>query len=300
MTATDLDPTRVDRYPSRHGGSASRIDRPDPTVWGDGRGDALTAEQVAAFDRDGYLHLTGVLSADEVAELYAEVDRLAADPEVRAAERTIVEPDADEVRSVFEIHHDGPLGRLANDLRLVGVARQLLGSDVYIHQSRVNLKPGFRGREFAWHSDFETWHTEDGMPRPRAVSASVALTDNVHTNGPLMVIAGSHRTFVACPGETPPDHHRASLRRQEVGVPDDGSLAALAAEGEIRDVVGPAGSVTFFDCNLMHGSNGNITPMERRNAFLVFNSVENAVEEPFAAPAPRPAHIASRSFEPVG
>ena len=85
-----------------------------------------------------------------------------------------------------------------------------------------------------------------------------------------------------------------------MGVPDDESLAALAAEGEIRDVVGPAGSVTFFDCNLMHGSNGNITPMERRNAFLVFNSVENAVEEPFAAPAPRPSHIASRSFEPVG
>lgn len=27
-------------------------------------------------------------------------------------------------------------------------------------------------------SDFETWHAEDGMPVPRAVSLSIALTDN--------------------------------------------------------------------------------------------------------------------------
>jgi hypothetical protein len=47
---------------------------------------------------------------------------------------------------------------------VVGPARQLLGSDVYVHQSRVNFKPGFNGQDFYWHSDFETWHAEDGMP----------------------------------------------------------------------------------------------------------------------------------------
>jgi ectoine hydroxylase len=62
---------------------------------------------------------------------------------------------------------------------------------------------------------------------------------------------------------------------------------------------GPAGSATFFDCNMMHGSNGNITPSPRVNLFLVYNSVDNALVEPFAAPAPRPTFIASRTFEPV-
>jgi ectoine hydroxylase len=49
----------------------------------------------------------------------------------------------------------------------------------------------------------------------------------------------------------------------------------------------------------MHGSNGNITPWPRSNLFLVYNSVENALEAPFSGQAPRPPHIASRHFEPL-
>ena len=290
---------RDDRYPSRLGARSGLQERRDPVLWGDGAAGPLRAEQLEGYERDGYLQIPNLLNADEVAALDAEIGRLVDDPVVRDAPETIIEKGSDEVRSIFEVHNDRPFDALVQDPRLAGVARQLLGSDVYIHQSRINLKPGFRGREFYWHSDFETWHTEDGMPSMRAVSCSVSLTHNTHVNGPLMVIAGSHHSYVSCAGETPPDHHLASLRQQEIGVPDDEHLRALADQGEIRDLVGPAGSVTFFECNLMHGSNGNITPHPRRNVFFVFNSMENTLEEPFAAPAPRPTHIASRRFEPL-
>ncbi len=43
--------------------------------------------------------------------------------------------------------------------------------------------PGFTGSGFYWHSDFETWHAEDGMPSMRAVSCSIALTENFAYNG---------------------------------------------------------------------------------------------------------------------
>src|SRR3546814_20428019 len=115
----------------------------------------------------------------------------------------------------------------SSDLRLAGVARQLLGDEVYISQSRLNYKPGFRAKEFYWHSDFETWHVEDGMPRMRALSISVTLTDNLETNGPLMVMPGPHRTFVACVGAPPADHYKSSLKRQHYVVPDDKSLTRL-------------------------------------------------------------------------
>jgi ectoine hydroxylase len=49
----------------------------------------------------------------------------------------------------------------------------------------------------------------------------------------------------------------------------------------------------------MHGSNGNITPFPRSNVFVVFNSVDNVLEDPYAAPAPRPSHIAARDFTPL-
>jgi ectoine hydroxylase len=55
----------------------------------------------------------------------------------------------------------------------------------------------------------------------------------------------------------------------------------------------------FFDSNCMHGSANNITPYSRSNIFIVFNSVHNALVEPFAAPAPRPAYIAARDFTPL-
>ncbi|MFB2351798.1 phytanoyl-CoA dioxygenase family protein, partial [Priestia megaterium] len=76
------------------------------------------------------------------------------------------------------------LGRLAADERLVAIANHILGDEVYLHQTRLNYKPGFDGKEFYWHSDFETWHTEDGMPRMRAISMSVQLVDNFAFNGP--------------------------------------------------------------------------------------------------------------------
>jgi ectoine hydroxylase len=169
-----------------------------------------------------------------------------------------------------------------------------------VHQSRVNRKPGFVGREFSWHSDFETWHAEDGMPAARAVSVSVALTPNFTTNGSLMLIPGSHRTFVPTCGETPPDHFRSSLRRQEIGVPDEASLAELVdAAGTIATATGPAGSAVVFDCNVMHGSSNNITPYPRCNLFVVYNSVDNVLQEPYAAASRRPEFIASRDFAPI-
>src|SRR5690625_6354074 len=92
------------------------------------------------------------------------------------------------------------------DPRLVNVARQILGSEVYVHQSRVNYKPGFDGDEFYWHSDFETWQVEDGILEMRALSCSVLVPENDACNGPLMLIPGSHRTIFVCPGDTPGKH----------------------------------------------------------------------------------------------
>ncbi len=137
------------------------------------------------------------------------------------------------------------------------------------------------------------------MPAPRAVSLSIALTNNYPINGSLMVMPGSHRTFVPCTGSTPAEHYRESLQEQEIGVPTHADIDALANRYGITQFTGRAGSALLFDSNIMHGSANNITPFPRSNIFLVFNSVENTLVEPFAAPAPRPTYIASRDFTPV-
>jgi len=137
------------------------------------------------------------------------------------------------------------------------------------------------------------------MPLPRAVSMSIALTENHPYNGGLMVMPGSHRTFVPCVGETPEDHYKASLIEQEIGVPSRDHLGRLAATHGIDQFTGPAGSALLFDANLMHGSGDNITPFPRSNIFVVFNSVENTLVEPYAAACRRPEFVAARDFAPL-
>ncbi len=285
-----------DFYPSRRAIEAEMRPRLDPVVHSDWTDDApITARQAAAFDRDGYMLLENIFSDEEVAFLQRAAGGLLADPEALDSDTIVTEPQSDEIRSIFEIHRQSPvMARLASDARLAGVARFLLGDEVYIHPSRLNYQPGFKGREFYWHSDFETWHVEDGMPRMRALSMSVLLAENTPNNGPLMVIPGSHRIYLTCVGETPDNHYLSSLKRQEYGVPDEDSLAELAHAHGIVAPTGKPGTVILFDCNLMHGSNGNITPFPRANAFLVYNAVSNRLQKPFGVDKPRPWFLADR------
>ncbi|NBM18090.1 ectoine hydroxylase [Streptomyces sp. GC420] len=297
---TTLHEQTVDLYPTR-GRTEGTVPRQDPVVWSapDAPGPFGPAE-LLGFERDGFATVDALLTPDEVGLYRAELDRLIADPAVRADERSVVEPKSRDVRSVFEVHRiSGLFADLVRDERVVGRARQILGSEVYVHQSRINVKPGFGASGFYWHSDFETWHAEDGLPRMRAVSVSVALTDNHETNGGLMIMPGSHRTFLGCAGGTPEDNYRQSLRMQEAGTPSHDAVREFARPNGIRLFTGPAGSATWFDCNCMHGSGDNITPYPRSNVFIVFNSVENTAVEPFAAPGRRPEFIGARDFTPV-
>jgi ectoine hydroxylase len=298
---TDTVERTHDLYPTRLGTPAAPSDRQDPVVWGSAEDGPMDAATLQGYDEKGYLSIESLVTPDEVEAFRAELRRLSEDPTVRADERTIVERESQEVRSVFEVHKVSDVfAKIANDPRVVGRARQLLGSDVYIHQSRVNFKPGFEGKEFGWHSDFETWHAEDGMPRMRAVSISISLTDNYSFNGPLMIMPGTHKTFVSCVGETPDDNYKSSLVQQKAGTPDRETLTKMADEHGIDVLEGKAGGATMFDSNCMHASNGNVTPFARSNVFIVYNSVENACGEPFAAKRPRPEFIGARDFTPVG
>ena len=286
----------TDLYPSRHAAEPQLLPRHDPVVHGAWSPSApLSKAQAEAFDRDGYLVLEDIFSAEEVAFLQKQAGKLLADPAALDADTVITEPQGNEVRSIFEIHTQSEaMARLAADERLANVALFLLDDEVYLHQTRLNYKPGFQGKEFYWHSDFETWHVEDGMPRMRALSMSILLADNTPHNGPLMLIPGSHREYLTCVGITPDNHYKTSLKKQEYGVPDEDSLAQLADVNGIVAPTGKAGTVVIFDCNVMHGSNSNISPFPRANAFLVYNAVSNALRAPFGPVTPRPDFIAAR------
>ncbi len=299
--AYDVQAQPQDRYPTRQDDRTTVLGRPDPVVHGTPESGPMDAATLRHYDEKGYLSIDRLITDEELTAFREELARLSKDPQVRADEATIVESASDEVRSIFDIHRTNEVfSRIANDPRIVRRAEQLLGSSVYIHQSRINYKPGFVGKDFWWHSDFETWHAEDGMPAPRAVSISISLTDNHSFNGPLMIMPGSHREYISCAGGTPEDNYRKSLVMQGAGTPDKDTLTRFADDYGIDVLEGPAGGAVMFDSNCMHASNGNVTPYSRSNVFIVYNSVENTTLAPYAAPAPRPEFAGSTDFTPAG
>lgn len=291
----------IDPYPSRRGSEAQVFSRLDPVVyspeekWPQGHG-LLSEHDIRFFEKNGFIQLESLLAADEVKLLAGEADRLRYDSLLARREEAILEPSSKEVRSIFDAHRfSADFHALLRDPRITDIVSYLLADELYLHQARLNYKPGFHGKEFYWHSDFETWHVEDGMPSMRAISVSIALTDNYTCNGPVMVIPGSHRNFLSCSGLTPEENYKSSLRQQRYGVPDEETIKSLVDANGIAEIVGKAGSVLFFDSNLLHGSASNITPYSRTNLFFVYNAVSNRLREPFSLQAARPEYIAHRT-----
>jgi ectoine hydroxylase len=296
QASADLVASETDSYSSRNGQNAKLISRQDPIVYASKeQPPPVDRPLINTYNEQGFVVLDNVFTPDEVSTFKQELERLRTDPKIQQSGEVIIEQNSNDLRSIFCVHENSPSFKaLAADERLAGLARYLLDDKVYIHQSRVNYKPGFRGKDFYWHSDFETWHVEDGMPRMRALSMSITLTENFDNNGPLMLIPGSHKQYVVCEGETPENHHLASLKKQEHGVPSDACLKMLVAKGGIVSATGKPGSVIVFDCNLMHGSNSNITPFPRSNVFFVYNALSNKVVDQFCSQALRPEHICTR------
>lgn len=295
----------TDLYSSRVGSQAKILMRQDEVIHkSSGLYDGpLNKDELIDYEANGYLLFKHFFSEDDVSVLKEELNHVMVSNRENSGDEVIREPESNEVRSVFEIHKNSEFfKRLSKNQKIVSIAQQLLGSQVYITQSRINFKPGFKGKEFYWHSDFETWHVEDGMPNMRAVSCSIVLTDNYEFNGPLMLIPGSHKWYVSCPGATPENNYKQSLKKQELGVPDQESLKWLVdqADGKIDRATGPAGSVLFFESNIMHGSAGNMSPLPRSNVFFVFNSIENQLTAPFSGGRPRPEFLANReNIKPI-
>ena len=293
----DLFPTRLER-------KLSMFERLDPVVHtpeerlGEG---PLSEDQVREFDERGFLFFDSFFNKAEMEKFIEELQEYEEDEDLKLSEGTILEPGKEEIRSIFGIHEISKrFDRLTRDPQLLKIVKQLLDSDVYIHQSRINYKPGFKGKGFNWHSDFETWHSEDGMPRMRCLSCSIVMTDNNEFNGPLMLIPGSHKYFIPCVGRTPEDNYKESLKMQDLGVPDGASLTRMMNENSIEAPKGPAGSLIIFECNTLHGSNANMSCWPRSNLFFVYNSVHNTLTEPFCGNKPRPEFLANRkSWDPL-
>jgi ectoine hydroxylase len=290
-----------DFYPSR-GEKETIINRVDKTVYSNLCVGEKSLDNIAIkeYEENGFILFPNVFTEDEITEMKKELEYMASNNDLSKNEEFIYGSDSDEIRTIFNQHLFSSLfDNISRDSRILDKVRQILGSDVYIHHSRINIKPAYKGKSFPWHSDFETWHTEDGLSRCRCLTAWVMLTDNTEFNGPLYLIPNSHQKYISCKGQTPKDNYKQSLKKQEYGVPSIKAIKELTKNNELVGAYGKAGTLVIHDGNIMHGSPDNISPSSRINTFFVYNSVENKPYKPFGAKSARASFLCLQDFTPL-
>jgi ectoine hydroxylase len=250
----------------------------------------LTPEQLAQFDREGYLFFPGLFSPKETQALLDAVPGLYA----RRDAFNVREKDSDAVRTNFAAHLvSEPFARLARHPRMVEPVVDLFGEDVYMHQFKINGKMAFEGDVWQWHQDYGTWLNDDMMPTERAMNVAIFLDDVNEYNGPLMFIPGSHRKGVV------DAKHDVTTTSYPLWTVDNELIARLVEraggkQGGIASPKGPAGSMILFHSCLVHASSSNLSPWNRVSVYLSLCAVSNHIRR-----FKRPEYIAHRDFTPI-
>ena len=245
----------------------------------------LTAEQLARFDRDGYLFFPSLFKPEEIKVLTDEVPSLYAQRRVE----NVREKTGDVVRTNFAAHlYSYPFAKLARHPRMVEPIRSLFGEDVYMHQFKINGKQAFDGDVWQWHQDYGTWMNDDQMPSARAMNVAIFLDEVNEFNGPLMFIPGSHKQGVLDAS------HDQSTTSYPLWVISNENIKRMVDKGGIVAPKGPGGSMILFHGCLVHASTSNLSPWNRVAVYLSLCAVSNHIRR-----FKRPGYIAHRDFTPI-
>jgi ectoine hydroxylase len=249
----------------------------------------LTDEQVAEYREKGWILLPAVFSAEERAVLEAAAFDVLERPGPEVAREDDGSPHVCWGAHLF----DERLGALTRHPKMLKPVEQLLGNQVFVHQSRINIKQQ-NGSIVEWHQDWGTYHRIDGIPEPRGIMIGVFLDDVRSVNAPVLAVPGSHTNGLvseAVIDADVSDHDRAAKYRYDI---TPKTMKRLVDENGLEAIEGPAGSVLLMNMAVVHGSSVNISPLRRLLLYVNVSTVDNRGET-----FTRPEYYAARDFAPL-
>ncbi len=194
----------------------------------------LTPDQVASYQRDGFVFPVPVLTPAEALALRGELQDWEAQ---RGA--AIDFPEKSKSYLLFNwadslVHHP----------RVLDAVEDLIGPDILVYHSTLFLKEAHAPSFVRWHQDSTYFYLE-----PHAhVTAWVALSDASERAGCMVAFAGSHG-WGAFEHDDQPQPHNMIRRGQGISVQFDGQRAtALPVQ---------AGEMSLHHTDLVHASGPN-------------------------------------------
>ncbi len=215
----------------------------------------ISGAEREAYQRDGFIVVPDLLGPAELSalrQIIADLVAGAAAVDTHTAVydlepgHTRAEPKVRRIKTPHKVHQafDAVVRRPA----VMEVLTCLLGPDLRLHSSKLNMKAARYGSPVEWHQDWAFYpHTNDDV-----LAIGVMLDDMDFENGPLLVTPGTHKGPVW-------NHHG-----------DDGRFCGLIDPAEIRTEIanavpltGRAGSMSFHHVRALHGSALNTSDRSR-------------------------------------
>jgi ectoine hydroxylase len=223
----------------------------------------MTAEQRAAFDRDGYLMIRGALGPDEVAAAREALDRVYA-----ARTKAGALGPGGSMHLLSAVANCPDLAGLTDHRATFGYVWPVLGWNIHIYHSHLDVHPPAPARlpfRFEWHQDGGRQNRElETTPRPRlSVKLAYWLSDvSQPGRGNLKIVPGSHLTNQI---NGPP--------RRDIQWPDpDGALEVTARPGD----------AVFFDRRIWHARSPNHSGHTRKAVFFGYTYRWTAIRDDIA------------------
>lgn len=236
----------------------------------------LNVEQIATFQRDGWLHLPGLLTRAEVDDLLVPYMALMR-REIPVRGRDYCDMSGDYTRPIEQfavlnvmlprVYHPALQGN-AYERRAADVARQLCGDGLALDYDQFVAKPPHKpDAVFHWHQDLAYWpETAD----TRTASFWLALDVVDLDNGGVQFVQGSHREPALRPhlplhGDRDKSHVMAARVDPRKDVLQNNRLQ-------------PGDATVHHECTI-HGSQGNDSDRWRRGYVVAFRSKATVAAE---------------------
>lgn len=216
--------------------------------------EVLTSAQYGFYQESGYLVLPGHIPEATIDRCVCEIEkfRLEAAGLERSNDRLDLEdshsPDKPRLRRIKLPHalSDVFADLMRSDAVLAPV-RDLIGPDLRLHTSKLNMKSAGYGSAVEWHQDWAFYpHTNDHI-----LAVGIVLNDVGPDNGPMMVFPGTHKAEIF-------DHHNngvfaGAIDLQSCGLNPDDAVA----------LTGPRGTMSLHHARTVHGSDLNRSDTDR-------------------------------------
>src|SRR5699024_993859 len=235
----------------------------------------LTDAQQMVFERDGFLVMRQLASAERVAEMlsialaHIECDvspmELQADVAFLVARARRTAEGGHTPRRLLQAHGRAPaFADWATDPRVTAVVAQLLGSGMlYLtrnHHNCIMTKHPRYSTATGWHKDLRYWHFE----QPELVNAWLALGDETPANGCMMILPETHRQTIA-----------ADRLDDDLFLRDDlDANQPLIATAQTVPLA--PGDVLFFHAGAFHAAGRNTTDTLKLSMVTTYFTPDNA------------------------